>query len=102
MKTFPNTLRPENKKYFIEYQRERCKCYLRKNLYEHMISNEEKDYFSLDNFFSQVGVSLGKEIVNELIEELKSLGWKCKTSFGGTGLFIYIDNPPSNCFEDII
>ena len=33
--------------------------------------------------------------------ELVKLGWKCKTSFGGTGLFIYsTEEPPPSCWEE--
>ena len=46
-------------------------------------------------------MNLTKQLVKEVIPELEKNGWKCKTSFGGTGLFIYSsENPPPNCFED--
>ena len=49
-------------------------------------------------------MTLTKKLVKEVIIELEKLGWTCKISFGGTGVFIYgnPDNPPSNCFEDSI
>lgn len=102
MKEFPGFLRPKNKNNFSKLNRERVKCYLRRDIYEHIIMHEEKDYFSLDEFNKKVNnIELTKQLVKEIIAELESLEWKCKTSFGGTGLFIYsTENPPLNCFED--
>lgn len=102
MKDFPLFLKPKNKQDFSKLNKDRLTCYLRRDLYEHIISNEEKDYFSLDEFNKRVNdMTLTKEIVKEIIPELEELGWKCKTSFGCTGLFIYsTENPPINYFED--
>lgn len=102
MKQFPGFLKVKNKENFATLNHERLKCYLRRDLYEHIISHEEKDYFSLDEFNKRVNnMALTKQLVNEVISELENLDWKCKTSFGGTGLFIYsTENPPPNCFED--
>jgi hypothetical protein len=39
-------------------------------------------------------------IIQELMTELKMLGWNVKLAFAGTGLFIYsTEQPPSNCYE---
>jgi hypothetical protein len=102
MKEFPDSLKPKNIANFSKLNHDRLKCYLRRDLYEHIISHEEKDYFSLDEFNKRVNnMNLTKQLVKEVIPELEKNGWKCKTSFGGTGLFIYSsENPPPNCFED--
>ncbi len=102
MQTFPYNLTPQYKKSFKLLNVDRLKCLLRQDLYNHIISKEEKDYFSLDEFYNLIGsMQEGKEIVKEIIKELVNMGWKCKTSFGGTGLFIYsTENPPPNCFDD--
>lgn len=102
MKEFPSFLKPKNKETFVKVNNDRLKCYLRRDLYEHIISHEEKDYFSLDEFNKRVNdMTITKQLVKEVIPDLESLGWKCKTSFGGTGLFIYsTESPPLNCFED--
>jgi hypothetical protein len=102
MKEFPDILKPKNKENFAKLNQDRLKCYLRRDLYEHIISHEDKDYFSLDEFNKRANdMNLTKQLVREIIPELEQLGWKCKTSFGGTGLFIYnTENPPPNCFED--
>jgi hypothetical protein len=104
MKSFPSKLKVENKASFKDLNYERNKCYLRRDIYEHIISHEEKEYYSLDDFNQKIkNMSIVQKMVEELIPELESLGWKCKLSFGGTGLFIYsTDLPPSNCWEDVL
>jgi hypothetical protein len=102
MKYFPDKLKPENKENFESLNYDRVKCYLRRDLYEHIISNEEKDYFELDRFDKERINDMEKvtQMINELIPELEKLGWKCQLSFGGTGLFIFENEPPSNCYPD--
>ncbi len=102
MKEFPSNLSVNFKDKFPEYNRNRMKCYLRRDLYEHVISHKESEYFSIDSFNERVGnLEESKEMLQEIILELKVLGWNCKTSFGGTGIFIYSsENPPDNCYED--
>lgn len=103
MKEFPSILRPDNKEAFSKLNYDRIKCYLRRDLYEHIIAHSEGEYFSIDAFNEKrVGsMDMVKKMVGDLIPELEKLGWSCKTSFGGTGLFIYsTEKPPPNCFED--
>ena len=50
MKFFPKSLSVKNKKSFEQLKFNRCKCYLRRALFEHIISFDEKNYFSLDAF----------------------------------------------------
>jgi len=102
MKEFPAFLNPKNKDSFSKLNYDRLKCYFRRDLYEHIISHEEKDYFSLDDFNKRANdMAITKQLCREIIPELEKLGWKCKTSFGGTGLFVYsTESPPPNCFED--
>jgi len=92
-----------NKKNFPSLYYNRTKCYLRRELYEHVIRHNENNYFSLDDFNKTVdNIELVKEMIDELIIELEELGWKCKLSYGGTGLFIYsTENPPSTCHEEL-
>ena len=104
MREFPSKLKPENKEIFPQLFYNRIKCYLRRDLYEHIISHKENDYFSLDEFnlnHHVKNIDLVKQMIDELIPDLKKLGWKCKTSFGGTGLFIYsTEKPPPSCWEE--
>jgi len=101
MEKLPETLSPKNKQNFAEEYTEYITRKLREEIYLHVISSEEKQYFVLDNFFKKYKKSDNKLIIEKLILELEANGWNCKTSFGGTGLFIYsTEKPPSNCYED--
>jgi hypothetical protein len=101
MKEFPKSLNVKYKDRFPEIHLNRMKCYLRKSLYEHIISHEEKDYFSLDEFNSKFNckMEITQNILSQLIPELQKLGWNCTLSFGNTGLFIYNENKPPTCWE---
>lgn len=96
MKKFPQILSVHNKNKFPALNRIRLKCYLRKYLYEHIISHEEKDYFSIDQFNEKhVGnLEVAKQLLSELVPELEELGWKCSLYFGGTGIFVYSETCP--------
>lgn len=102
MKRFPDTLKAENKDNFPRARYKRLKCYLRRDLYEHILSHEEDVYFSLDDFNKRVNsMEITIKLVKEVISELEKIGWKCKTSYGGTALFIYsTENPPHNCWQE--
>lgn len=101
MKYFPKGLTPSNVPKFSELANKRLKCYLRRELYEHVISKKPEEYFSLDEFANKKGVTCETvlSICKELIPELEKLGWTCKLSFGDTGLFVYSGKKPSNCYE---
>jgi hypothetical protein len=101
MKNFPSNINVENKNNFKEIQINRLLCYLRRDIYEHILSHTEDDYFFLDNFNKRVNdIEQVKELVRKIIPELEQLGWKCKLSYGDTGLFIYSsEQPPKNCWE---
>ena len=103
MKTFPSNLSPENKERFPQYNYERVKAYLRRDIYEHILSHSENDYFELTAFSNQrlKDIQLIKKMTRELIEELTKIGWSCKLSFGESGLFIYsTENPPPSCWSE--
>lgn len=103
MKFFPKSLNSKNKDKFINLKYGRCKCYLRRAIYEHIINHEEKDYFSIDEFNETRvhNLKMTQKLIDEIIIELQELNWKCKKSYGNTALFIYSsDKPPSNCYEE--
>jgi len=102
MKLFPKELNVANKATFPTLFYERTKCYLRRDIYEHMISKPENDYFAINTFNEQKvnNLELTKKMVQEIIPELEALGWKCQLAFGQTGLFIYSDKKPANCYDD--
>jgi hypothetical protein len=82
MKEFPKTLATNNIENFNEYNYNRLKCYLRRDLYEHIISHNQDEYFSLDKFNEERvnNLETTKKMLNELVPELEELGWICKTS----------------------
>jgi hypothetical protein len=104
MKEFPSLMTPDRAHLFRDLVEQRLSCYLRRDIYEFVTSRaSENEYFDLDKFSVERGknITLVREIAKKIILELQKLGWKCKTSFGCTGLFIYsTENPPPNCFED--
>lgn len=109
MKEFPSILNVKNKDRFNEVYYNRVLCYLRQAIYDHVISKDENSYFDLEIFgrgyFSENGKQGKREELVEkmssvMVDELTSLGWKCKTSFRGTGLFIYSsEKPPPSCWD---
>jgi hypothetical protein len=103
MKAFPSTLSPANKEHFKQYSFIRQLAYMRKAIYELMITGDENNYFDMDTFcqLHSVNTTDCKDMVAVVITELEQLGWHCKTSFGCTGLFVYsTDDPPRSCFPD--
>lgn len=102
MKHFPSNIKPSNKVEFESLNYDRVKCYLRRDLYEHIISHDDREYFEIDAFAKNRLDNMEKvsKMISEIIIELEELGWKCKLSYGGTGLFIFENDPPSNCFPD--
>ena len=106
MRKFPKTIKPENKDNFQNMYITRAKKYLRRDIFEHILISEEKDYFSLDTFFDRVknlDREISERVVDEVLTELANLGWKVKKSYGGTGIFIYsTEQAPPNCWEDTL
>ena len=103
MKEFPSRLRPENKENFSKYRYERSLAYMRKDIFELVLREDENNYFELDNFARVHSVKKNEmeRMRDTVMDELKKLGWNVKTSFGGTGLFIYsTDEPPPSCYTD--
>lgn len=104
MLEFPQVMHVENKDSFRQMYIRRVTCYLRQSIYEHVISEKENNYFSVDVFMRTHKIHDESEIASILsgvMSELRDLGWKCKLSFGGTGLFIYSsEKPPPSCWDD--
>jgi len=103
MKEFPNHLNPENKHNFSQLKYERNLSNMREQIVDLILTNDENNYFEIDNFsrlYKLKKIEVNKMILS-ITEELESLGWKVKQSFGGTGLFIYsTEFLPSSCFEE--
>ena len=107
MKKLPIILDVKNKDMFCDIYYNRVLCYLRKDVYEHVISNDENSFFDIEKFArlyynnKNYNNDLRQKLTTNIKTELEKLGWKCKLSFGGTALFIYSsDNPPPSCWDD--
>ena len=101
MLEFPNKIYPENFKNFKNLNKDRLLCLLRNEIYNLIISREEEnEYYSLDIFENKYNCKeYLKDITDQVIIELKNIGWKTKLSFGDTGLFIYsTEDPPRSCW----
>lgn len=102
MKNFSTKLHVDNRENFPKVNYKRVLSFLRKQLFEHIVSHEEKEYFDLNEF--RVKKRIKQEEMEKMVEtvrnELGELGWKTQTSYGGTGLFIYANEPPTNCYPD--
>jgi hypothetical protein len=107
MKEFPNIINVKNKNHFSLYYNNTVMCYLRKEIYEHIIREDENTYFDLDKFGrvyfenKKNREEILNKLVDDIIPEITNLGWNCKRSFGGTALFIYsTEKPPPSCWDD--
>lgn len=103
MKEFPNRFKPENKENFSKYHCERNIAYMRRDIFELVIRGDENNYFDIDKFARNRSLNKNEieYILKIVMDELKKLGWNVKTSFGGTGLFIYSsEEPPPSCYVD--
>lgn len=103
MKQFPNKISTSNRENFPNISFNRNMCYLRRDIYEHIIFNKEDEYFDVDvwcrNRLKNDTVVM-KRMVDIIINELENKGWTCKLTFGASALFIYANEPPVNYFED--
>jgi len=102
MKSFPQNLEVKNKENFSEIRYERMKCYLRRDVYDHMISYTEEDFFDVDKFDKdRIGnMKVTNRLIADIREELEKLGWKSDVTYGGTGLFIYANTRPRKCLPE--
>ena len=104
MREFPDKLHVKNKSNFLSFYKDRSLCYLRKDIYEHILIEDENTYFDIDIWCRKNlknDVTLALEFISQIRTELEALGWKTKLSFGNTGLFIYSsEQVPSSCYDD--
>ena len=101
MKEFSYILNVKYKERFPEFYYQRVLCYLRRDIFEHVIREDENSYFDLEKFQKKYMLSSTNrdKMGQEVMKELEKLGWKCKLSFADTGLFIYSsDKPPVSCW----
>ena len=102
MEKFPENISVEKVYLFEELNFNRLLALLRKDIYEHLLWNDDNNFFDLDKFCKEHlkrDTDMLEKMKDIIIEELNILGWKCKLSYGGTGLFIYrTEDPPSSCW----
>jgi hypothetical protein len=91
MEQFPVHLTPENKTEFSSYNEFYWKNCIREEIYKKIISGDETDFFDYDCFARKKYLKLDmiRKLVYQIIDELKQLGWKIKTSYGDTAVFIF-------------
>ena len=99
-----NLVEVSRKSYFGKMEIDWIRRKFEKHVYKHIILENEEDFFDIEIFvrkYVKGDFKKFKPILNEIILKLERLGWKCKLSFGGTGLFIYsTEEPPVTCYED--
>ena len=105
MDEFPENLTPENKADFPEIRYTLLKSYLRHEITNNVLEGNENNYFDLSTFSVKynINIDLLEKMCNDITKELLYLGWNVKTSFAGTGLFIYsTEMTPPSCYDDSI
>jgi len=100
MKTFPSSLTPENLTHLRDLARRRRLAYMRRYVYENMLS----DSFSIPE---NCGINLQQIETGSLVsrqysvdisligliqKELENNGWKTALGYGNTMLFVYTEN----------
>jgi hypothetical protein len=104
MLEFPLSIKPENKEKFKQFLFNRNIAYMRRDIYEFILQCDEEKYFDIENFRHKYLISSSDmgNMRNQVMKELGSLGWNVKTSFSGTGLFIFSPetDTPKLCYED--
>lgn len=103
MQRFPRELTPESKDDFPRMRRELMTQLLRARVTDLICRCDENDFFDLSMFARENALNDNEmtSIRDTVRGELEDLGWKVKTSFGGTGLFIYSSqDPPPSCYSD--
>lgn len=98
MNSFPDTIKVGNKSSFSQTKKEYYTSLLRKELYLHILNDNENDFFDINQFNKKYlnDEFMCEAIFSIVISELQEMGWKYKVSFGGTGLFLYTsENAPA-------
>ena len=99
MKLFPKDLKPENQNEFPQILKERYLSYLREEIYDYILRNNERDFVDIQNLFQKKDIEIKsldiQEMANIMVEELQNLGWKTELIFNKKGLIVYTgDNVP--------
>lgn len=95
----------EKSKFTIEERNEFIYETLKNKVYKFLMVRDfnETDFFDLNLFFRKYNVKKQTEKerhINRLLEDIRSSGWNCGTSFLRSGLFIFGENTPINFYPD--
>lgn len=101
MKEFPSFLVPANSGQFASLRRQRLLSYMRRELYELVLSENKEDFFNLDGFSDRFALQAEETLTlaKTLATELEQLGWTVNFSYADTALFVYTGERPLRCFE---
>ena len=102
METFPENKVVSKVYLFKELNFNRLLGVLRNDIYEHLLWNDDNNFFDLDKFCKEHlkrDTEMLEKMKDIIIDELNKLNWNCKLSYGGTALFIYrTTEAPSSCW----
>ena len=66
------------------------------------LASDESDFFDLTPIIRRYGKIITQQtlkgILDQIIQEIVSVGFKVRLSFGDTAMFIFLDEPPTNCY----
>ena len=93
MEEFDQQLIPGNIEYFQEYQIRHYLYFVRLEVTEFLLKNIDASYFDFTQLFEKLGIKsseseIREQIENQIIKELKSLGWCIAFIFGNTSIVI--------------
>ncbi len=103
MKEFPPCFTVNNSDKFKDYFYNRNLCYLRRNVYEHVIKGNINDPFDITDFNEKFvnNIDTTLDMIKNICEELNSRGWRCSLAYGNSSLYIYQEGKkPLWCGEE--
>jgi hypothetical protein len=115
MKSFPSKLTPDNLNNFYKYNINRQTCYLRRAIYEWMLTDnftkpETKDQngntiypercFDLQGLSQSKNIIYSDDSIQTICKELNDLGWLTKVAFSNSALYIYKKDERNPCRWD--
>jgi hypothetical protein len=103
MKEFPSWLKPTSAHIFNKKYNELAEEMYREHIFNLLLTREnEEDYFDIEltrrTYTPTLTLPMIMTIMTKIITELHTLGWKTKLAFAQSGLFIYTDKLPKNCW----
>lgn len=109
MLEFPAKFVPANLPHFEEYHYQRDLCYLRQEVYEHVIRERPptsevptayETPFDLLTFRQKHQTPFFEKAVEKICAELKQRGWETKVGQAGNALWVYDPKNPPRAMSD--